>query len=370
MARTPSSTLNSKKLTILTTGWQLSATAINEDLDNIFKVGKASIPSLQCQSISHTRYQALVVSKRFAVTMHIQYFFALNLHQNLELLPQLLGSIIEVARFLGPTNCAISIVEGNSSNSTTKVLHAIKPLLERIGITYAYRSHSTDLATGDHIVDLATLRNYALAPLLYSKRADVNTSVVFINDVAICPDDILELVLQKRNLGAHMTCAMDWTYTGHHALFYDVWTARTITGHLFYKNLPSHSRDSSWSLFPQDTATKKRYEKNQPFQVFSCWNGAAVFTAKPILQGLSFRGPLQTECTHSEFELFCKDLWLRGYGKIAVIPTVNLQHAVEKGRIKRDKGHVSDLVGGQEAAEERIDWLHAPKHVECVPELL
>jgi hypothetical protein len=41
-----------------------------------------------------------------------KYFFALNLHQCVHLLPRLLGSVVEAMQFLGPQNCALSIVEG------------------------------------------------------------------------------------------------------------------------------------------------------------------------------------------------------------------------------------------------------------------
>lgn len=35
----------------------------------------------------------------------------------------------------------------------------------------------------------------------------------------------------------------------------------------------------------------------------------------------------------------CNDMWFHGYGKIAVVPTVNLEYSVDRGRkIKEDKG--------------------------------
>lgn len=356
-------------------GVKLSADKINEYLEGIFHPGDTKLPILQCPITNHTRYKSLVVPEPWVSgDDHIQYFFALDLRKNLELLPRLIGSIIEVAQFLGPKHCALSIVEGNSDDGTGEVLQALQPSLETIGMAYIYKSSDINPAKGDRIVDLANLRNVALEPLTdstspVSLRVNDATSIIFINDVAICPDDILELALQRKDLGAHMTCAMDWNYPGDNALFYDVWIARTITGDLFFEIPPNGSWDKSWNIFWSDEATKARFLAHRPFQVFSCWNGATVFTAKPILEGLRFRGPSKKECMQGEPELLCKDMWMRGYDKIAVVPTVNLEYTIDKGKkVKKDKGFVADLVREQDAAGDKIEWLPVPKKVKCMPE--
>jgi alpha-1,3-mannosyltransferase len=41
----------------------------------------------------------------------LKYFFALNLHQSAKLLQRFIGSIVETILFLGPENCALSIVD-------------------------------------------------------------------------------------------------------------------------------------------------------------------------------------------------------------------------------------------------------------------
>lgn len=156
---------------------------------------------------------------------------------------------------------------------------------------------------------------------------DTNTTVVFLNDVAICPDDILELVHQRHFLGADMTCAMDWTYAGRDPTFYDVWVARTLAGGDSFFEIPSDGNwNSAWNLFWNEPTARHRFSAKQPFQVFSCWNGATAFTAKPFLENkIKFRGPKEGECMQGEPQLLCKDLWWHGYGKIAVVPTVNLE---------------------------------------------
>lgn len=52
----------------------------------------------------------------------VKYFFALDLTQCVELLPRLLGSVVETLRFLGPENCALSIIEGNSDEYVLQFL--------------------------------------------------------------------------------------------------------------------------------------------------------------------------------------------------------------------------------------------------------
>ncbi|XP_044715418.1 cryptococcal mannosyltransferase 1 domain-containing protein [Hirsutella rhossiliensis] len=213
----------------------------------------------------------------------------------------------------------------------------------------------------------------ALRPLFSNPdRADRNTTIVFLNDVAICPEDILELALQRRNLGADMTCAMDWTYAGRDPTFYDVWVARGINGDSFFDIPPDGNWNSAWNLFWNAEHTGSRFHSRRPFQVFSCWNGATAFTAQPLLDNLiRFRAANETagECNQGEPQLFCKDMWFRGYRKIAVIPTINLEYSVERGeQIKTAKGFVSEHVSKQDLAGDEIGWkLEPPEKVKCMP---
>ncbi|KAK3896481.1 mannosyltransferase 1, partial [Staphylotrichum tortipilum] len=82
------------------------------------------------------------------------------------LLPRLINSLVETIRFLGPSRCALSIVEGNSVDGTGEVLASLRPALEALGVTYHFSTTPIDPTHGDRIVALAHLRNLALAPLL------------------------------------------------------------------------------------------------------------------------------------------------------------------------------------------------------------
>jgi alpha-1,3-mannosyltransferase len=303
----------------------------------------------------------------------IQYFFALDLRQCLSLLPRLIGSVVEAIKFLGPEQCALSIIEGPSEDGTGEVLAALRPGLDALTTTYYFKSSTFSSSDGDRIARLAELRNMALQPMLDDERRyTTNTTIIFLNDVAACTEDILELVHQRQFLGADMTCAMDWTYVGRDPTFYDIWVARGMNGDSFFDIPPDGNWNLAWNLFWNDAAAQSRLSAHQPFQVFSCWNGAVVFTAKPIVEKtVSFRAPKKDsgECHQGEPQLFCKDMWFRCYGRIATVPAVNLEYSDEKARmIKAAKGYASGLVGGAGRVDETIDWqLTPPERVKCMP---
>lgn len=344
------------------------------------------LPRLQCPQLDTTRYEGLKSAPQRQPAAHsssstppppVQYFFALDLRECVTLLPRLLGSVVEAIRFLGPASCALSIVEGNSPDGTAEVLDALRPALDALTTTYYFRHSDVDPAGGDRIARLAALRNMALQPMLDdeagAQRYSANTTVVFLNDVAICAEDVLELVHQRRALAADMTCAMDWTYAGRDPTFYDVWIARGMTGDSFFEIPPDGNWNSAWNLLWNDGRAQARLRAHRPFQVFSCWNGAAVFTAAPLLleesQRVSFRAPREGECYQGEPQLFCKDLWFYGYGRIAVVPSVNLEYSDEKGRqIKEAKGYTSQWVGQGVAEETDFEWQdEPPETVKCIP---
>ncbi|EMR64355.1 putative glycosyltransferase family 69 protein [Eutypa lata UCREL1] len=120
------------------------------------------------------------------------------------------------------------------------------------------------------------------------------------------------------------------------------WVARTLQGDLFFDIPPEDaSWNSAWNLFWNDAATRDRYNKKLPFQV-------------------------------GEPTLFCKDLWWAGYGRIAVVPSVNLEYSDEAAKkIKDLKGYTSWW--WTEPGEDRedrsiIQWVEQPPEtVKCVP---
>ncbi|KAF4496596.1 alpha-1,3-mannosyltransferase [Fusarium agapanthi] len=354
------------------TGNILSAERISPYIAAILDPLSTTLPRLEFPALNVNRYQILHphVETLEVQDSQIDYFFALNLRNCIGILPRLIGSIIEAIRFLGPHRCALSIVEGNSPDGTSDILSALKPFLEDLGLVYFYNSSKINPAQGNaRILKLAQLRNLALTPL-YKEQVSVTdeTTVLFINDVSACTEDLLELSLERRSLNAGMTCAMDWTYVGPDPTFYDIWIARTIAGYSFFEVGSDGNWNSAWNPFWNAPGTRSRLDAQKPFQVFACWNGATAFTAAPLLHGPRFRYTRKGECFQGEPQLFCKDMWSRSFRQIAVVPSVNLEYSDEKAAdIKKLKGYVSDIVERQEE-DGALDWVHdPPEQVRCMP---
>ncbi|TAQ88156.1 hypothetical protein B7494_g3548 [Chlorociboria aeruginascens] len=334
-----------------------------------------AFPRLDCPAQAPDRYEYLHDATPLTTKPRAQskYFFALDLHQCASLLPRLIGSIVETMRFLGPGNCALSIVEGRSDDGTFEILELLATEIQEMGSKYFFTSSDLDpgLPTNGRIKVLAELRNQALEPLVnHPDQYSPDATIIFLNDVSICVQDILELIHQKEFQKADMTCAMDWTYAGQDPTFYDVWIARGMTGDSFF-NIPEDGNwNSAWNLFWNHPEAKGRLNAYLPFQVFSCWNGATAFSARPVLeQTIKFRSSTENECYQGEPQLFCKDMWYHGYGKIAVVPTVNLAYSDDAARkIKALKGYASQLVRKEDDSIVQIEWeIDPPENVKCMP---
>ena len=329
--------------------------------------------TLQCSSPKEGRYEYLRPTSTTSFHIKPKYFFALDLYECADLLPRLLGSIIEAITFLGPANCELSIIEGRSKDGTTEILSGLAPELSRLGTTYHFNTSNINPKAGDgtdRIAALAELRNLALYPLMSQpENYDPATTVVFINDVSLCAEDILELLHQRLAQDAHMTCGMDWIFGG--AIFYDVWVSRGINGDQLFEIPQSGTWDYSDNLFWNDRKSRELFDHGKPFQVFACWNGVTAFTAEPLLKRqLRFRRSYEEECYHGEPTLFAKDLWYYGYDRIAVVPSVNVGYSDnESKQVKNSKGTVSNFVAHEEEqGKHKIEWQSKPPPVvKCVP---
>ena len=182
----------------------------------------------KCQTPIAIRYDSL---KSASESREIQYYFTLDLCQAKPMLPSLLGAIIQTIRFLGPQQCALSIVEGRSTDGTYQVLAALKTDLEKLGTIFHLSTSniSPKNKTQDRREGLAFLRNLALAPLVAEPhKYSPDTQVIILNDIHLCPHDILELIFQQRMENATMTCGMDWSEDG--SIFYDIYVACSWSG--------------------------------------------------------------------------------------------------------------------------------------------
>ncbi|KAL8967915.1 MAG: hypothetical protein Q9197_005158 [Variospora fuerteventurae] len=326
-------------------------------------------PELQCRTPSEDRYAHL----RSFAAQKPRFFFALDLYQAAGILPQLTASILESIKFLGPEHCFLSIVQGSSTDGTTEMLQTLRADTAAIGLGFSLvhsDMHSTNTTTTTYrITTLAALRNLALAPLLTntSRFPAHETTILFLNDISLCPTDILELLHQRRVQGADMACPMNFSDDG---LFYDIWVARSMTGDIFFNIPPSGLWEFAKDLLWDDPARKRRLNASLPFQAFACWNGMAAMGAEPFLdKGIRFRRSRDErgECYMGEPTLLCKDLWKEGFGKIVVVPSVWVAYSRDASvTVEREKGYVEENVKrydeeeGLQEEEEMVEWEKDP----------
>ena len=330
----------------------------------IFDRNEQGPTRLSCPEVSSSRYSHLAPGKLRANSKR-KYYFALDLFDAQSILPTLMGAIVETIRFLGPHNCAVTIVEGRSRDWTYDILAEVGEALSNMGVQFNLTTNPVDpLAEGgDRITALAELRNQALQPLFdHPGDYSLDTTVLFINDIAVCVDDILELVHQLEIQNADLTCSMDWQSRG--SVFYDFWVSRAINGDSFFEIPQSGSWEFNQNMFWNEPKSKSRMEALQPVQVYSCWNGMVVFKAKPLLKNnIRFRDQREHECYMGEPTYLCKDLWASGHGRIAIIPSVNVAYTVTEGTAtKKYRGYVDEVVEYAESTdlEELIDWQKDP----------
>ena len=349
----------------------LSAREVTSFVKEIMSGGSSTSWRLQCATSIAAHYDSLQATADD--DGGIQYLFALDLYQAISVLPTLLGAVIEAIRFLGPRRCAVSLVEGRSTDGTYQILAALKIELEHLGAVFYLSTSDVSPQDGkqDRFAGLAFLRNLALAPLVMeSDKYSPDAQVIFLNDVYLCPHDIMELLYQQRMQQAIMTCGMDWSHAG--AIFYDIYVARSIVGETFWQIAQDGAWHFSANLFWADRPTRAKFQAHQPFQVYACWNGGAVIAAKPIMQRrIRFRRNVEGECYMGEPTLFAKDLWRLGIGRIQVVPTVNVGYDNGTERARDVHGRVEDYLNMTSGAlqTKRVEWQeNPPSLVKCMPE--
>ncbi len=101
------------------------------------------------------------------------------------------------------------------------------------------------------------------------------------------------------------------------------------TGDIFYP-IPHGWWSPSDDLFPDSPVAKASFEQLVPFQAFASWNGIAVLQAAPFLppHDVRFRRSNTTlnECASSECLLVCSDFWKLGFGKVQIVPSVQVAY--------------------------------------------
>lgn len=360
-------------------GQNTSSVSVPKYVESILNLKVATLDRLACPGEMEARPRYRVLRRELGTKAKIRYLFALDLYQSIGVLPRLLGTIVQAAKFLGPENCGLSIVEGRSTDGTFEVLEALRTHLNKLGLRYWLQQSDLNPKDGaiDRIEALARLRNMAFEPMLNETELfSEKPLIVFINDIVPCPDDVYEMIYQHELQNAVQTCAMDWIEKGEN--FYDVWVSRSMTGEMFWE-IP---QDGSWvfvkNLFFDDPFTKDKYTRGEPFQVFSCWGGMTVIDGSPFIHNsLRIRRSYKGECYGGEPQLLGSDLAKFGISRVQTLPEVNVGYTNEEGlQVKKLRNYVHERVDVNKLIErfeednitERIKWKSPPSKILCVPD--
>ncbi|KAG9310171.1 glycosyltransferase family 69 protein [Chiua virens] len=225
-------------------------------------------------------------------TKEHKYFFAINLYNSFDIIPDLFATLFRVSAILGYHNVYVSIYENGSSDQTKALLRIFSSLTQSVGLRVTIRTSTRTRGAFNHRIEyLAEVRNQAFNPL-YELRDTHNEyfdTILFMNDILPCVDDILELLWQSRRHNAGITCAADYMYH------------EELSSPVFYDN---------WMQ--------------------SCWNGVAVLDPAPFYTPPYVRFRMaklaENECSASECSLICNDYWEAGYGRILMVPRVKLAY--------------------------------------------
>ncbi len=144
-----------------------------------------------------------------------KYFFAINLYNSFDIIPDLFATLFRVASILGYPNVYVSIYENGSTDQTKALLRIFDALCRSVGLRVKISTSMRTRGAFNHRIEyLAEVRNAAFVPLheLRSAENEYFDTIIFMNDILPCVDDLLELIWQSRRNNAGITCAADYMY--------------------------------------------------------------------------------------------------------------------------------------------------------------
>ena len=144
-----------------------------------------------------------------------KYFFAINLYNSFDVISDLFATLFRVSAILGYHNVFVSIYENGSTDQTKALLRIFDALARSVGLRVTIRTSQRTRGAFNHRIEyLAEVRNAAFVPLheLRSSENEYFDTIIFMNDILPCVDDLLELIYQSRLNNAGITCAADYMY--------------------------------------------------------------------------------------------------------------------------------------------------------------
>ncbi len=149
-------------------------------------------------------------SRRDVMGSDHKYFFAINLYNSFDVIPDLFAALFRVSAILGYHNVFVSIYENGSTDQTKALLRIFDALTRSVGMRITIRTSMRTRGAFNHRIEyLAEVRNAAFVPLheLRDAENEYFDTIIFMNDILPCVDDLLELIWQSRNNNAGITCA-------------------------------------------------------------------------------------------------------------------------------------------------------------------
>ena len=289
------------------------------------------------------------------------YFVAMLLHESHLVIPTLLGELLKLLFILqqGPGdfgNVFVSIYESGSKDFSAIMLRAFEDNLQSLGVPHRVVTGGIKRRRGQQRINfLAQARNWALEPML-TEDTHKWDHLIYINDVVVCASSLAELVAERFFNEAELACAMDYLLADEEmVIFYDIWVTIDMDGKHF-SNAPP---------FVTEQSASAAYRRNMPFQVFSCWGGAVAMSASLIQRdGLRFRMGYPLECSSSECEILCRDMWSIGRGRIITVPNVVTAYNVPHHRAVIEKNLFQSLT--RKRVRDPVQFIEEPPDlIEC-----
>ncbi|OAX41798.1 hypothetical protein K503DRAFT_863589 [Rhizopogon vinicolor AM-OR11-026] len=257
------------------------------------------------------------------------YFVSMVIHSADHFLVDQLAVIVQLAKRLGTSNIFVSMLDYDSTDSTTTLTDLCEAVLTLLGVSFRIRrvpGMTEDAAAAYYPMEEAYMRNLALEPLLelHQKRNIEFYRVIWLKGFT-CPNDILETLRVSIANEAAMVCGMDWAESSGQFIFSDRWRTRDIHGDQFRQSTSSSKPDA---VPPRDENGAARYIQHLPFQVFCCEAGTHIVDpAQSYYKGIKYRCgndfhnatsssesvPLRAPdaaCLDSSQAWFCRDLWV------------------------------------------------------------
>ena len=306
-----------------------------------------------CKDVDHDRYTKL---------KKLKWYVAINLHNSEDVIPFLTINIQKLIEF--NPNLFLSIYESGSSDKTKPMLKKLKESLNiRHEIVLGNEYLTGDMNRIDFLVDK---RNKALK--FISKDYD---SILFINDIFFCINDILELEYQRILNSAGIVGGMDYEFDENNDefVFHDTWVAIDMNGYHLNKDLSQ----------PMSSFMSKMSWLNQvPLQVLCVFNGMVAIDIEPFLNGLEFRRGTNDpntivagECSTSECTSLCIDFIKLGYNHV-LVPRVKVAYSFNVFKsMKVDnsvfKKYYPPNLPFKPQEDQPVSWSSYPSSFHCHP---